>query len=93
MNKKILHTNLKGQTNKSKVHKTLESYPICFFGRPFSEGEAIEDQIYYLDKIARLLYDMPRNDKYSDIMDNEDLHDITMVVIEWLWEMRRRHEK
>jgi len=87
------NTRLRNQIDKSETHKLFEAYPIGFLGRPFSEGEAIEDQVYYLDKIARLLYDMPRGGKHSDIVDNEDLNDITMVTLEWLWEMRRRYKE
>lgn len=89
---KIRHTRLRDQINKSETTKIFEAFPIGFLDGP-KEGENIEDPIYNISRIAKLLYDMPSISKYEDIIDKEDLSDIRMVVLEWYCEMLNRHDR
>lgn len=91
-NKEKRNTRLRYQIDKSETTKLLEAYPIAFLGPP-KEGEVIEDPIYHISRIARLLYDMPSISKYDDIIDKEDLSDIRMVILEWYTEMLHRHNR
>ena len=88
----IRHTRLRDQINKSETTKKFEAFPVGFLDSP-KEGEIIEDSIYYISRIARLLYDMPSISKYEDIIDKEDFCDIRMVVLEWYCEMLHRHDR
>lgn len=85
------NTRLRNQINKSETTKIFEAYPIGFLHVPI-EGEVIEDPIYYISRISRLLYDMPSTNKYNDIIDKEDLTDIRMVVLEWFVEMLHKNK-
>lgn len=86
------NTRLRNQIDKSETAKIFEAYPIGFLRIPI-DGEFIEDPIYHISRIARLLYDMPSISKYSDIIDKEDLSDIRMVILEWYCEMLHRHDR
>ncbi len=77
-------TDLERQVNHRMIFKAL---PIAFINRKIKEGEAIEDEILNIGRITKLLHDMPSSDKYNDIIDKQDLYDITMVVSEWYVKM------
>jgi len=85
------NTRLRIQIDKSETTKLFEAYPIGFLDRP-EEGEIIEDPIYHISRIARLLYHMPSVSKYDDIIDKEDITDIKMVVLEWYCAMLEKNK-